>query len=241
MNRHLFGELRSYYNSLYDTNGLRDKPIGIIENAKTSEEGIKRLCIIFEVIMGSRFISEDTKLYLANIEESMKSVNDKLNTRNKELAKQLKKSVREITYNATVTRIKADENKLLMIFGNDTIRDCVYNRIDYNTIDRCIRNLIEALGKHSEIKNNLLIKIREVENPEISDISSQDFFSMLESIECYLKQRKGIIEAVINADDNFVNRFNYLLSDKGIMDERVKADRKRLLRFLNNEDYSEED
>lgn len=243
MNRHLFGELRSYYNSLYVDNEIRDKPIGIIENAKTSIEGIKRLELIFDIVLSSQAISEDTKLYIINIDWSMKDVNDKLNAKNRELSKQLKKSVGEVTYNSTVSRIRADENKLINVFGKDIIRDCVYNRVDggYERIDGCIQKLIDTFGKDNGVRDNLMIKVRAVENPEISDMTSQDFFSMLESIECYLKQRKDIVEAVINADDSFVNRFNYLLSDKGILDDKAKADRKRLLHFLNNEDYSEEE
>ena len=68
-----------------------------------------------------------------------------------------------------------------------------------------------------------------------NSIDSSDFFEMLESLQVYLSKRIDLIIKAVNDDRDFVGYFNYLLSNKGLLDETVQEDRKKLIKFLNNE------
>lgn len=241
MNRQLMKELRFYYDALYENGVPRDKPIGIIENARTSQDGVSRLRSIFDIIFNSSKVSEDTKIYIANIKYSMRDVNEYLNNKIKESNEQFKTKNEEILYCTTSARVKADEAKILSIFGETLIRDCVYNRlINFKKIDECITQLYDKLVSNKKLRDNLLIRIRETRAVKKPTMQSEDFFAMLDSIGAYLVQRKDRIEQVINEDEEFVNMFNYLLSSESSGDTEAQKDKKKLIKFLNNEDYTED-
>ena len=239
MNNKLVQELKKYCCSLRDSNGLwYSEPIGIVKNAQTSSDGINRVKTILNIVLNSDKISDETKIYISSMDFNIKDVNEKINELRANATKQLKRKVTELSYNNTLTKISNDNQRLKMIFGDSIIRDCVYNRLtDFSQLDSLIDRLILEFGQCEKSRGNLMIDIEKTSMAFNGYNNNEEFFDILSSIEGYLIQRKMIIEKAINSNSDFVSYFNYLLSDKGITDERVSVDRERLLRFLNNEDY----
>ena len=196
---------------------------------------------IFDIILNSIKISQDTKIYITHIKFNIRDVNEYLNDRIKKVNEQQKIKGGEILYSTTNSRIKGDENKLISIFGDTIIKDCVYNRCEnFEKLDKCIEQLYCKLIENDNIRDNLLVKVKRIDKPKKPNMSSEDFFDILKSLEGYLEQRKKLIEKAVNSNDDFVQMFNYLLSSDSVKDDSAKADRKKLYKFLNNEDFSED-
>lgn len=239
MNNKLIKEIQKYYYSLKDSKGnSRKQLVGVIGNAETSVEGISRVMCIIDIIMHSDSISEETKTLISNIDISVKDINEQINERRKADTIILKRKVSEVSYATTLKHISEDNQKIAEVFGYDIIKDCVYNRLEsYNELDKKINSFALQYGRCEKIRENLYINIDTSTIGKLDQMNSDDFFAIIGSLEVYLKQRIKVVENAINNNTEFIQYFNYLLSERSISDESSKADRERLLKFLNNEDY----
>jgi len=240
MGSSLLTDFKKCVHSLRDKQGYwRDKPIGIVANAETNEDNIERLKTILMVLFSSDKISDETKLFLSDLSINMKETNEELNRLRDLVSSTSGKKLNHLSYDNTIKKIRADNESLTAIFGRDIIRDCVYNRLDsISQLDSRIDKFISEFGVCDKSRNNLLISIGNTEIGVNHYKNNEEFFDILKSIECYLTQRVNIIQKAINQDKEFVAYFNYLLSQHGIIDKSAHTDRERLIKFLNNEDYT---
>lgn len=239
MNNKLIKELQKYYYSLKDSKGNnREQLVGVMSNANTSVEGKERVRCIIDIVMSSDRISDETKKFISSIDINVKEINEQINEKRKAETLILKKKVSEVSYTTTLKHIADDNQKIVNIFGYDIIKDCVYNRLEkYDELDKLIDTFAAQYGKCERVRDNLLIDIRADEMGKSGQLSSEDFFAIIQSLEVYLRQRKEVIENAVNENKEFIQYFNYLLSERSIYDEASRIDRERLLKFLNNEDY----
>lgn len=239
MNNKLIKELQKYYYSLKDSKGNnREQLVGVMSNANTSVEGKERVRCIIDIVMSSDIISDETKKFISSIDINVKEINEQINEKKKAETLVLKRKVSEVSYATTLKHIADDNQKIANIFGYDIIKDCVYNRLEkYDELDKLIDTFAAQYGKCEKVRDNLLIAIRADEMGKSEQISSEDFFAIIKSLEVYLRQRKEVIENAVNENKEFIQYFNYLLSERSIHDETSRIDRERLLKFLNNEDY----
>ena len=239
MNNKLIKELQKYYYSLKDSKGNnREQFVGVMSNANTSVEGKERVRCIIDIAMSSDIISDETKKFISSIDINVKEINEQINEKRKAETLVLKRKVSEVSYATTLKHIADDNQKMANIFGYDIIKDCVYNRLEkYDELDKLIDTFAAQYGKCEKVRDNLLIDIRADEMGKSEQISSEDFFAIIKSLEVYLRQRKEVIENAVNENKEFIQYFNYLLSERSIHDEASRIDRERLLKFLNNEDY----
>lgn len=242
----IIDDLRKCYDSLKDEQGRwRYKPIGLLASCETSDDGIKRIKKLITVINGSDFISTETKIYMCNPTMNIIHVNEEINILRNKVQSTVRKRVAPYSYSNTVKKINDDNKIITEILGNTFLKDLIHNRIEsdstinmYNSVDDKIETLIGAIGTNDKSRENLAIQIDTSLCECNSYRNNEEFFDILGSIEQYLKERMTIIENAINSDKEFVAYFNYLLSSSSINDEFVERDRERLLKFLNNEDYT---
>ena len=236
MNIKILRQVQEYIFSLKDGIGnWRDKPIGIIGKANTSDKGIERIKTIINILLSSDKLSDDSKIYISTYGISISSTNKVLNDLNSRPGASKPKIV---SYNTTVARINNDENALKACIGENFLRDIVYDAgISDKEFNNKLAKILKDYGVFEKQRSNLQLFI----DDSVIDCSgyenSEDFFEILQSLEVYLVQRKHIIEDTINYDKQFIGYFNYLLSAKGMQDEKISRDRERLMKFLRNEDY----
>lgn len=239
MNNKLLLELQKSYYSLKDNNGnWRESPIGIVKNAKTSIDNIKVLRNIISILMASDNLSDDAKIFICNYSISIKNVNEIINDFRNEASERMNKPLRKVSYNATVSKLASDEKTLVSCIGPDFIKRVMYDQVESKReITDKLDRLLKLYGENNNQRENLTIYISDKYINCNSYKGDERFFDILRDIECYLKQRKEIVENAINSDREFIEYFNYLLSSKGVLDDTVQVDRERLLKFLNNQDY----
>lgn len=241
MKNKLLTEIKEYIYSLRDEYGnWRDEPIGIVAKAKTPSENILVAKDIISVIISSDNISMETKIYinnrLANIKDSNKLLNEMIDSAN--AISKTDNIISHKSYNSTVVKISQDNDKLTEILGADTLKNIIYNRpFDKDKTKKIIDNFLLEYGQSDNSRDNLDLFIRKDLVSKTYSEGSNAFFDRLSDLEPYLIQRKRIIEEVINADEEFVGYFNYLLNSSAINDNITNRDRDRLLKYLNNQDY----
>lgn len=225
-------DLRRCCNSLRDSTGKdRDKPIDIIESANTNSVNIMILRDIIDIIMTSKKINIDTKLFITT-ECSCVDINTYVNSYHSEQGN------KQISYLTTINNLSRD-NEILDKILSDKIRLLIYNNIeDYDTIDKMLITLRNELNIEKNIRKNLLINIDSKYCNNKYKNETSEFFEILSSLENYLSVRKDIIEQAVNSDKKFIGYFNYLLSKKDITDKQELIDKERLIKFLSNEDYT---
>ena len=116
------------------------------------------------------------------------------------------------------------------------LRSLAYDEVfDQEEYKETLVKMLDTFGERNNLRENLSIPIDTDVCEKSDNIDSSDFFEMLESLQVYLNKRIDLIIKAVNDDRDFVGYFNYLLSNKGLLDETVQNDRKKLIRFLNNE------
>lgn len=241
MKNKLLTEIKEYIYSLRDEYGnWRDEPIGIVAKAKTPNENLLVAKDIISVIISSDNISMETKIFinnrLANIKDSNKLLNEMIDNAN--AISKTDNVISHKSYNSTVVKIAQDNDKLTELLGADTLKNIIYNRpFDKEKTKKIIDNFLLEYGQSDNSRDNLDLFIRKDLVSKTYSEGSNAFFERLSDLEPYLIQRKRIIEEVINADEEFVGYFNYLLNSSAINDNITNRDRDRLLKYLNNQDY----
>ena len=232
-------QLQEYYYDLKDDNGIwREKPIGILAKASTPKNNIEKIKTILSILESSDKLDMCTKIFMCNKKLSIKAANDILNDLRDQASEKLDKQLRHVSYTTSCIRMTNDEEKLTLCIGDTFLKRLVYNiDITSREIEDKVSKLIKEFSVFDNQRKNLTLYINDSYFKCGEYKGNEKFFEKLKDIECYLIQRKEIIENAINSDKEFVGYFNYLLSSKGIQDNQVMIDRERLLKFLNNQDY----
>ena len=180
-------------------------------------------------------ITDETKFFIKT-DMSLADVNREVNTLRTEVSRRLKKNIRETSYNNTTTVVKRDCTKLESVLTDKFLRSLAYDEVfDQEEYKETLVKMLDTFGERNNLRENLSIPIDTDVCEKSDNIDSSDFFEMLESLQVYLNKRIDLIIKAVNDDRDFVGYFNYLLSNKGLLDETVQNDRKKLIRFLNNE------
>ena len=239
MKNSILKELQEYYFSLKDVNGhWRESSISSIYEARTSKENLRTIKKILGIILDSDYISTETKIFISSKGISIKSINEFINEARANKVGRNGKVLRHVSYNNTCIKLQTDNNDLDVYLGNGLLREIAYNRItDKKHTNSMLVKFKERYGENYNYRDNLTLNIRQLPPKVNSYVNNEEFFDILGSLEAYLVQRMEIIENAINANSEFVQYFNYLLSKQAIDNDIVQKDRERLIRFLKNEDY----
>lgn len=217
-----------------------DEPVGVVRDAGTNKEGIKRLKYIIEIILNSQDISKYTKKFIVTPNASIKEVFSLVN--NEERGNHTKiDNVKETYGYSHVVKILAKDCKLIMdTLGYNVILDCMENKlIDYVDIDNRIIEFISKYGASCNERNNLLLDVGSNIREKTKYCGNPEFFKILEKLRPYLISEKKKTEKEVVSNQEFIGYFNYLLSLAPILGDSVaRKDRELLLKFLNGEDIS---
>jgi hypothetical protein len=150
---------------------------------------------------------------------------------------------RKMSYSSTVLKINTDEKNLVSLLTVGWIRGLMYGDITVTEMNDGIGKLVSKYAEFDSSRDSFVFSIDsdKIGNPYIDsngNINSQDFFNTLNEIRCFLKENINIVKGEINSDIDFVSYYNYLLSPKGMQDNKVRDDRARLLNILNIEPES---
>jgi hypothetical protein len=213
------------------------KERGMLENKEVDSYYIKKLRETIEILLNSDNISDETKLWLSDKNMNFNKVNEQLN---------MVPSKKKMSYSSTVLRVNTDEKKLVDLVGVDWLRELMYGYLDKDSVESGLGRIISVYGKFDERRNALAFEISKdkIGNPYVDEngtLNSEDFFSYFEDISKYLKSRISIFADAINSDSDFVSYFNYLLSVKGMQDEKVTNDRLRLIAMLEGNDWNSDE
>lgn len=224
--------LKKYYSDIekYKLTGVKEGIMNYVNGAR-----LEKIETIFDIVFNSDNITDETKFFIKT-DMSLADVNREVNTLRTEVSRRLKKNIRETSYNNTTTVVKRDCTKLESVLTDKFLRSIAYDEVfDQEEYKETLVKMLDTFGERNNLRENLSIPIDTDVCEKSDNIDSSDFFEMLESLQVYLNKRIDLIIKAVNDDRDFVGYFNYLLSNKGLLDETVQNDRKKLIRFLNNE------
>ena len=224
--------LKKYYSDIekYKLTGVKEGIMNYVDGAR-----LEKIETIFDIVFNSDNITDETKFFIKT-DMSLADVNREVNELRTEVSRRLKKNIRETSYNNTTTVVKRDCTKLESVLTDKFLRSIAYDEVfDQEEYKETLVKMLDTFGERNNLRENLSIPIDTDVCEKSDNIDSSDFFEMLESLQVYLNKRIDLIIKAVNDDRDFVGYFNYLLSNKGLLDETVQNDRKKLIRFLNNE------
>lgn len=232
----LVKDIKESYYCLVDEHGQwRESPIGVLYSCKCSNKSIELIKFIIDVVINSDDVSSETKIFICNHGINIKDTNEMINDIRAKASDIGKNYLKPLSYNNTSLKISEDNKNLTSILGERFIRDLMYDRYpDDKNWKRMKKTLVEFYGSHNDVRNNLALNIKTVNVSKDNEFDSDSFFEELSKLQLYLRQQIFELEVRLNNDSNFVSYFNYLLSKDAILDDNVKEDRLRLIRFLNN-------
>ena len=224
--------LKKYYSDVekYKLTGAKEGIMNYVDETR-----LEKIETLFDIVFNSDNITDETKLFIKT-DMSLADVNREVNRLRTEVSRRLKKNIRETSYNNTTTVVKRDCTKLESVLTDKFLRSIAYDEVlDQEEYKETLLKMLDTFGERNNLRNNLNIPIDTDICEKSDNVDSSDFFEMLESLQVYLSKRIDLIIKAVNDDREFVGYFNYLLSNKGLLDETVQEDRKKLIRFLNNE------
>lgn len=233
--------LQRVASSLMNNNGQwLDEPIGIVKEAKTNDEGIKRLKNIIEIIINSPDISKYTKRFITTPNSSIRQVVDLIDSEERDRHTDISNDNEMYGY-SYVVKILSNDCKLIMdILGYSAILDCINNNLS-NCADLDAR-IVEFVSKHGDgckERKNLILYIDDTKRERNEYSGSPEFFKILEKLRPYLITEKNKTEKEMTDNQEFVRYFNYLLSLAPFIDnDTVRRDRDILIKFLKGGDIS---
>lgn len=224
--------LKKYYSDIekYKLTGAKEGIMNYVDETR-----LEKIETLFDIVFNSDNITDETKFFIKT-DMSLADVNREVNRLRTEVSRRLKKNIRETSYNNTTTVVKRDCTKLESVLTDKFLRSIAYDEVlDQEEYKETLLKMLDTFGERNNLRNNLNIPIDTDICEKSDNVDSSDFFEMLESLQVYLSKRIDLIIKAVNDDREFVGYFNYLLSNKGLLDETVQEDRKKLIRFLNNE------
>lgn len=224
--------LKKYYSDIekYKLTGAKEGIMNYVDETR-----LEKIETLFDIVFNSDNITDETKFFIKT-DMSLAEVNREVNRLRTEVSRRLKKNIRETSYNNTTTVVKRDCTKLESVLTDKFLRSIAYDEVlDQEEYKETLLKMLDTFGERNNLRNNLNIPIDTDICEKSDNVDSSDFFEMLESLQVYLSKRIDLIIKAVNDDREFVGYFNYLLSNKGLLDETVQEDRKKLIRFLNNE------
>lgn len=224
--------LKKYYSDIekYKLTGAKEGIMNYVDETR-----LGKIETLFDIVFNSDNITDETKFFIKT-DMSLAEVNREVNRLRTEVSRRLKKNIRETSYNNTTTVVKRDCTKLESVLTDKFLRSIAYDEVlDQEEYKETLLKMLDTFGERNNLRNNLNIPIDTDICEKSDNVDSSDFFEMLESLQVYLSKRIDLIIKAVNDDRDFVGYFNYLLSNKGLLDETVQEDRKKLIKFLNNE------
>lgn len=224
--------LKKYYSDIekYKLTGAKEGIMNYVDETR-----LEKIETLFDIVFNSDNITDETKFFIKT-DMSLAEVNREVNRLRTEVSRRLKKNIRETSYNNTTTVVKRDCTKLESVLTDKFLRSITYDEVlDQEEYKETLLKMLDTFGERNNLRNNLNIPIDTDICEKSDNVDSSDFFEMLESLQVYLSKRIDLIIKAVNDDREFVGYFNYLLSNRGLLDETVQEDRNKLIRFLNNE------
>lgn len=239
-----FKSLKEIIYCLYDSNGkLRVLPIGMVEKRQLTAPRIQLLKDVTELILNTDITSDVTKTYLRDRNITISQVNEMENERiqrtNESLLKvagsskgvELKKPV---TLNSTLSRIEYEKRKLEAALGREIFTDILVR--PKSSIENYQLNVARLLSKYKnegDLRSKLVVELKA---EHYSSKFDGDFIGKYHrDLEILLKSRIEAAKERLESDEEFIGYFNYLLCPIATSDEKVMADRKKLIELLNGE------
>lgn len=213
--------LKQVIGDMVDSNGnMRVTPIGNTGKRNLSNNRIKVLVDLINLLKDTTIITEESKLYVFDKYITIKGVNEALNI-------SIANSKDELKFNNTLSKIQYDKNKLERIFGSRFFIDILSFDTDIAQYERIIA---EQYFKYTKNKNKLRdnIALNIDKNYMASEIKDEDFKEFISIIKPYIKSHMMFIEQSLNKD--MIGYFNYILSMPSL--QGVDKDRYNLLATL---------
>lgn len=227
-----------------DSGAWRKEPTSYIDIANTSKHNINIIKDILNLVIDSDEISMETKMFIKHRGMTIKEINSRYNDMIVSDMKLSRKGAKRVTYQTTILRMRHDDELISTYFSTNMLTSLIYNEdtSEYN-VEQMIKIFSDRAGCCEASARNLMINIDKSKIARIDEYvqDSSEFFEVLDMLLPYVKQRRFLIEQAINNMDEFVSYFNYLLSKEALSDIEVQSDKNRLMRFLNNEDYSNQE
>lgn len=227
-----------YYCMVDEHGGYRKVPVGVVYASRCSKDSLKIIRNVLNIVMNSDNISDETKIFIGNRGVSIKDTNEIINDLRARVSDRIKDKLKPLPYNNTVSKIANDNKALSEVISEKFLSDLLYDNIPVKRdLNKLYSELISRFGVCDNNRGNLELNIDSSKAKKNDYCNNEEFFDILSSVECYVKQRREIIEDALNSNKEFVEYFNYLLNSKSLLDDDVVIDRERLLKFLRNEDY----
>lgn len=222
----IISELKGIAYEMVDNNGkFRTVPLGTVGSRKLSNERIKLLQYLLNLVKDTSIVTSETKMYIFNRYITIKGVNEEMN-------RLMESKGKQYSYNTTASKIAYDRNKLQGLLGTDILKDILLGYNNDSVIKKHTENVINAYLKYSKAKGK---DIRDGLALEISksfictELSEQKFEQFLVDISPFLKSHmRKVAEGL---DKESVGYFNYLLYSPILTDEdkaRLENLRQRL-------------
>ncbi len=217
MSSNLMSKLKSLVCDFRDDNGIiLDKPAGRYIKTKIEEDRRPFLRQFVDLLMNTRFITKETKVYISKKYYTVEAVYEELKRENP-----------DIKLNTVKAKIYYDKNKIEAAFGEDM---CA-NVLEYRDVDMASykKKLADVMKKYANINvlDNLIIELPQA---EMSDTVDDAEYETMKQIMLRFS-RKSVEDLKLLMNKQAVGYVNYILTSS-LLSEKDKERRDELIELL---------
>ena len=212
--------LKEVIDDMVDNNGnIKALPSGTTGRLNLSNNRLKFLADLINLVRNTDIINEETKIYINNRYISIRGANKEINNR-------LEPGKPKIKEGTTRFRVHYDKENLTKIFGESMFVDILSRRGDISVYERILAEQYVKYSGSNNYRDNLLIEIPE--NCMNSELDDDEFDEFLAIIAPYSRSQVEYIED--NLGERASGYFNYLISMPNLDGiHRQRLDRLRLI------------
>lgn len=218
-----FKQLKEVVTCFYRNGELLDKPVGSIANKLDND---KELIDFFKqfvnLLVNTRMLCNETKIYITDMYITYKGVCDKL----------YEITGKEPNFSTVQTKTYADKVKILRYFGDSFLVDLIYYK-DKNSLGYLTEQLEKAYAKYGNsnlLRLGLALKIPDSEEMKDS-LPDEQFKEFISIIAPYTKSQMQFIES--NLDKDALAYCRYLLNNTSLKSEEEFEKRELLINLLS--------
>lgn len=201
----MLSDLKEIVYDLMDNNGnSRVEPIGLVGSRKLPDSRLDLLRSFITLLLDTKILSDETRLYVFDRHISIEGVNDNLNN----LEKNKNKTIPLLT---TKSKINYDRSKLERLFGRSMLGDIVLRENNNDKMGDYMSLIVDAMMKYRKDKTDLRenIALNLDKTVLCKELTEEQFDSFKLTIMPYLKSHMEMLAKTIDSDS--VGYFNYLL------------------------------
>lgn len=201
---------------MIDKNGnFRTIPIGMVQKRNLSEYRLGFLRTFLDLVLHTKWLSNETRIYLSDPYISIKGVNEQLNAA----------SDKHIPYNTTSSKIGYDRYKIESKLGANFLVDLLMytnNKSIIQNYEARMLSIMESIGMHDSKSIRDKIALNLDKRLFCRELDDDKFYEFIKDIMPYFKSHMDAVAN--NLDRDSIGYFNYILSSPMLTD----IDKKRL-------------